>query len=105
MRSSGLKTINFQIMTKDNKQQKLSDSTEPAIAYSTCYVQVFSRLFLGDCLIESDKIESGSVDLILFAQEPFTRELINKAIPNLPFNSALFSVLCLPYSLPFIMVL
>ena len=52
-------------MTKDNKQQKLSDSTEPAIAYSECYAQVFSRLFFGDCLIESDKIESGSVDLIL----------------------------------------
>lgn len=96
-----------------------------------------STLFHGDCLIESDKIQSGSVDLILtdlpygtmegqsktgiyhqgkekhdwdsvidtdkimkvanrilrkngkmilFAQEPFTRELINKAIPNLPFN-------------------
>ena len=94
-------------------------------------------LYNGDCLVESDKIESGSVDLILtdlpygtmegqsktgiyhngqekhewdsiidtdkimevanrilrkngkmilFAQEPFTRELINKAIPNLPFN-------------------
>ena len=120
-------------MTNDNKQQKLSESTEPAIAYSTCYAQVF----LGDCLIESDKIESGSVDLILtdlpygtmegqsktgiyhngeekhqwdsiidtdkimqvanrilrpngrmilFAQEPFTRELINKAIPSLPFS-------------------
>ena len=95
------------------------------------------QLIHGDCLIESDKIESGSVDLILtdlpygtmegqsktgiyhngeekhewdsiidtdkimqvanrilrkngkmilFAQEPFTRELINKAIPNIPFN-------------------
>lgn len=94
-------------------------------------------MYNGDCLVESDKIESGSVDLILtdlpygtmegqsktgiyhsgeekhqwdniidtdkimqvanrilrkngkmilFAQEPFTRELINKAIPNLPFN-------------------
>ncbi len=92
-------------------------------------------LILGDCLIESDKIESGSVDLILtdlpygtvkdiknvnhgmsgkcdwdvvidtnkimelanrilrkngkmvlFAQQPFTNELINKALPNLPFN-------------------
>ncbi len=94
-------------------------------------------LLQGDCLIESDKIKSGSVDLILtdlpygtmegqsktaiyhngqekhewdniidtdkimqvanrilrkngrmilFAQELFTRELINKAIPNLPFN-------------------
>ena len=31
------------------------------LAYTTCYAQVF----LGDCLIESDKIESGSVDLIL----------------------------------------
>lgn len=37
------------------------NSTNPAIAYSECYAQVF----LGDCLIESDKIESGSVDLIL----------------------------------------
>ena len=97
-----------------------------------------STLLFGDCLIESDKIENGSVDLILtdlpygtmegqsktgiyhngeekhqwdsiidtdkimqvanrilrkngkmilFAQEPFTRELINKAIPNIPFFS------------------
>jgi site-specific DNA-methyltransferase (adenine-specific) len=96
------------------------------------------KLILGDCLIESDKIESGSVDLILTdlpygtvkdlgnsetiqhgmkgrtqwdsvidtdkimnianrilrkngkmiltAQQPFTNELINKALPNLPFN-------------------
>jgi site-specific DNA-methyltransferase (adenine-specific) len=100
-----------------------------------------STLLFGDCLIESDKIESGSVDLILtdlpygtvegignsktiqhgmkgkvewdsvidtdkimkiadrilrkngkmilFAQQPFTTELINKAIPNLPFNYAM----------------
>ena len=97
-----------------------------------------STFYLGDCLIESDKIESGSVDLILtdlpygtvtniassdtvkhgmqnktnwdcvietekiyeianrilrkngkmilFAQQPFTTELISKQIPNLPFN-------------------
>ncbi len=93
------------------------------------------ELYKGDCLIESDKIESGSVDLILTdlpygtvkdiknvnhgmsgkcdwdividtskimqianrilrkngkmiltAQQPFTNELINKALPNLPFN-------------------
>ena len=93
------------------------------------------NLYNGDCLIESDKIESGSVDLILtdlpygtvkdiknvnhgmsgkcewdtvidtdkimqianrilrkngkmilFAQQPFTNELINKAIPNIPFS-------------------
>lgn len=96
------------------------------------------QLHKGDCLIESDKIESGSVDLILtdlpygtmtnlnymeqikyrglnsfnwdnvidttevynianrilrkngkmvlFAQQPFTNELINKAISNIPFS-------------------
>ena len=106
--------------------------TAPAITYSECYAQVFSRLFFGDCLIESDKIESGTVDLILtdlpygnmntdggrklgingwdlaiepkkvyeianrilrkngkmvlFSQEPYTTQLINEAIPNLPFN-------------------
>ena len=96
-----------------------------------------NKLYKGDCLIESDKIESGSVDLILtdlpygtmkginedfvgygrknhdghlwdnvidttkiyeianrilrkngkmvlFAQQPFTTELITKAIPNIP---------------------
>lgn len=90
-----------------------------------------STLLFGDCLIESDKIESGSVDLILtdlpygnmntdggrklgingwdfviepkkvyeianrilrkngkmvlFSQEPYTTQLINEAIPNVPF--------------------
>ena len=91
------------------------------------------KLYKGDCLIESDNIESGSVDLVLtdlpygtvkdiknvnhgmsgkcewdkvidtneiykvanrilrkngkmvlFAQQPFTNELITKAIPNIP---------------------
>ena len=116
--------------------------TTPAITYSECYAQVFSRLFLGDCLIESDKIETGSVDLILTdlpygtmkgrdyskqpnqkegsknaqdhnwdetlptkkvfeianrilrkngkmiltAQDPFSTELKNNALPNLPYN-------------------
>lgn len=46
MSSSGLITQNFQNMTKDNKQQKLSDSTETAIAYSTCYAQpLFTRIW------------------------------------------------------------
>jgi site-specific DNA-methyltransferase (adenine-specific) len=90
------------------------------------------QLFKGNCLIESDKIESGSVDLILtdlpygnmntdggrklgingwdfviepkqvyeianrilrkngkmilFSQEPYTTQLINEVIPNVPFN-------------------
>lgn len=93
------------------------------------------QLLKGDCLIESDKIESGSVDfiltdlpygtvkniknvnhgmsgkcdwdividtkkimqianrilrkngkMILFSQQPFTNELINKAVANVPFN-------------------
>ena len=33
-------------MTKDNKQQELSDSTNTAIAYSTCYVQCGDNLEL-----------------------------------------------------------
>lgn len=116
---------------------ELQNSTTPPLAYSECYAQVFSRLFLGDCLVESDKIESGSVDLILtdlpygvvkmkesagnykvlntaetwdkaiepkaiyeianrilrkngkmilFSQEPYTTQLINEAIPNIPFS-------------------
>ena len=100
------------------------------------------ELLKGDCLIESDKIKSGSVDLILTdlpygtvgesmkdntgkykiinqskwdnvidtskimqvanrilrkngkmiltAQQPFTTELISKAIPNLPFSYTIF---------------
>lgn len=40
MSSSGLITINFQIMTNDNKKQKLSDSTDTAIAYSLCCTSV-----------------------------------------------------------------
>ena len=39
MSSSVLKTTNFKIMTNDNKQHKPLDSTEPTIAYSTCYRQ------------------------------------------------------------------
>ena len=111
------------------RDTELQNTTEPAIAHSTCYAQVF----LGDCLIESDKIQSGSIDLILtdlpygtvknakfydycggvqwdnvidtdkimqianrilrrngkmilFAQDPFSTELKNKAIANLPYN-------------------
>ena len=37
--NSGLITQNFEFMTKDNKHQKLSESTDTAIAYSTCYRQ------------------------------------------------------------------
>jgi DNA modification methylase len=107
---------------------KLTNTTEPQIAYSECYAQVF----LGDCLEQHENIKSGSVDLILtdlpygnmntdggrklgingwdfviepkqvyeianrilrkngkmvlFCQEPYTTQLINQAIPNIPFN-------------------
>ncbi len=37
-------------MTKDNKQQKLSDSTDTAIDYSTCYRLPFLSLFHADCM-------------------------------------------------------
>ena len=129
-----LLTLNLAQMTIESTND--NNSTNPAITYSECYAHVFSRLFFGDCLIESDKIESGSVDLILtdlpygtvkslgtskvaqsknynipywddklptlkiydianrilrkngkmilFAQQPFTTELINMQIANLP---------------------
>ena len=52
-------------MTKDNKQQKLSDSTEPAIAYSTCYAQPTIQLFNCDNSELMAKMEDESVDVIL----------------------------------------
>jgi len=111
----------------------MNNEQNPQLPMTACYAQVF----LGDCLIESDKIQSGSVDLILtdlpygnmkginnpqrpkswgnkeylkwdeaieptkiyeianrilrkngkmilFSQQPYTTELINKQIPNLP---------------------
>jgi len=132
MSSGGFELLTFKLETMIDKRTDLQNTTAPAITYSECYAQVFSRLFFGDCLIESDKIESGSVDLILtdlpygnmntdggrklgingwdfviepkkvyeianrilrkngklvlFCQEPFTTQLINEAIPNVPFN-------------------
>ena len=117
------------------ENEKMSDALQPAL--QQCSVSRSTLLF-GDCLIESDKIESGSVDLILtdlpygtvkglgtsrvaqsknynmhqwdeilpldkimnianrilrkngkmvlFANQPFTTELINSQIPNLPHN-------------------
>lgn len=114
-------------------------SVGPAIAKP---VVSRSTFYQGDCLVESDKIESGSVDLILtdlpygtvgesmedntgkyirinqskwdnviptekimqiadrilrkngkmllFSQQPFTTELINNAIPNLPYSYTIF---------------
>ena len=46
MSSSGLITQNFKIMTDLNINTELSESTEPAIDYSTCYAQpLFSRIW------------------------------------------------------------
>ena len=58
-----LLTFNLAKMTIESTNDNIP--TTPAITYSECYAQVFSRLFFGDCLIESNKIETGSVDLIL----------------------------------------
>ena len=64
MSSSELKTINFQNMTKDNKQQKLSDSTDTAIAYSTCYAQPSIQLFHGNNIDVIRDLEDESIDVI-----------------------------------------
>ena len=75
MSSGGLEllTIKIQQMTIESTNDQLP--TTPAITYSECYAQVFSRLFLGDCLVESDKIESGSVDLIL-TDLPYRKKMV-----------------------------
>ena len=52
-------------MTNDNKQQKHSDSTEPAIAYSTCYAQPSIQLSNCDNSELMAKMEDESVDVIL----------------------------------------
>jgi len=111
------------------ENEKMSDALQPAL--QQCSVSR-STFYQGDCLVESQNIESGSVDLILtdlpygnmntdggrklgingwdfviepkkvyeianrilrkngkmilFSQEPYTTQLINEAIPNLPFN-------------------
>lgn len=74
MSSGGFKTINSQNMINDNKAQKPSESTDPAIAYSKCcaqfliyqdeFVELYncdSRLFVND---------ERTVDLV-FADPPF----------------------------------
>lgn len=44
----------------------MTNNTEkPQLTIPRVRCSVFSRLFFGDCLTESDKIESGSIDLIL----------------------------------------
>jgi len=65
MVSWGLDTDNLSAEYKLNRNYKIMNTDTAPINYTTGYAQVFSRLFFGDCLIESDKIESGSVDLIL----------------------------------------
>jgi DNA modification methylase len=136
-----LELLTIKLQQMNIESTNLQNSTNLAITYSECYAQVFSRLFFGDCLIESDKIETGSVDLILtdlpygtikglgknipkydrlnkaewdvviptqkimeianrilrkkgkmilFSQQPFTTELINNAIPNIPFSYTMF---------------
>jgi site-specific DNA-methyltransferase (adenine-specific) len=41
---------NFKIMTNDNKQHKLSDSTDTAIGFIPCYRLPFLSLFYADCM-------------------------------------------------------
>jgi DNA modification methylase len=55
-------------MTEDNKQQKLSDSTDTAIAYSTCYSQPF------DTVIHSDFLNNNLPDKcanLIIADPPY----------------------------------
>lgn len=59
-------------MTEDNKEQKLSDSTEPAIAYTPCYKPFFERgdFYNEDCNDTIAKLNDNSVDLV-FTSPPY----------------------------------
>lgn len=119
----------------NNGTQIIEPAQGGQITIGACYKLPFLSLFHGDCLIKSENIECGSVDLILtdlpygtvkgisnvehgmsgkcewdnvidsekimnianrilrrngkmvlFAQQPFTNELINNAIANVPYN-------------------
>jgi DNA modification methylase len=50
MSSSGLITQNFKFMTGLNNIPKLSESTDTAIDYSTCYTLPFSEVYNEDCI-------------------------------------------------------
>src|SRR5574344_1518621 len=78
-------------MTKDNKQQKHSDSTEPAIAYSTCYAQPSIQLFNCDNSELMAKMEDESVDVIL--TDPPYLYLKNQKLER-PFDEQLFFSEC-----------
>ena len=91
MSSSGIKLQNFKNMTNDNKQQKLSNSTEPAIAYSTCYAQPSIQLFNCDNLELMTKMEDESVDVIL--TDPPYLYLKNQKLER-PFDEQLFFSEC-----------
>src|SRR5574344_59946 len=65
MTSSGLRTINFKIMTELNKKIELETSTDTAKTYSTCYAQPSIQLFNCDNLELMAKMEDESVDVIV----------------------------------------
>ena len=90
MSSSGLKTQNFQIMTNDNKQQKLSDSTDTAIAYSTCCAPVPSVVYNEDCLEGLKRFSDNYFDLAIV--DPPYMDGDNKALTTLGTNRKKFSV-------------
>lgn len=78
-------------MTKDNKQQKLSDSTNPAITYSECYAQPSVQLFNCDNLQLMAQMEDESVDVIL--TDPPYLYLKNQKLER-PFDEQLFFSEC-----------
>jgi len=90
MSSSGLKILNFQFMTKDNKQQKLSDSTDTAITYSTCYRLPFLSLFHADCMEIMKQYPDKYFDLAIV--DPPYMDGDNKALNTLGTNRKQYNI-------------
>ena len=65
-------------MTEDNKQQKLSDSTDTAIAYSGCYVQPFSEVFNEDCVQVMKRYPDKFFDLAI-VDPPYGIDINNQS--------------------------
>jgi site-specific DNA-methyltransferase (adenine-specific) len=64
MSSGGFGTTHFKIQQMNIESTNDNNSTNTAITYGVCHAQVFSRLFLGDCLELYKNIEPKSIDLI-----------------------------------------
>lgn len=91
MSSSGLIEQNFKIMTDLNNTPELSESTNTAVDYSTCYAQPSIQLMKGDCLKIMKALKNESIDII--CTDPPYKYLKNQKLET-DFDEQLFFTEC-----------